>query len=533
MSRARNLTTLAFLVAGAAFCIPLVDGYFLSDDFVQLANFARWSANGVLGHEVLQRFVGSIDAVNGFWRPLTYATFAANYVVGGADARGWLAVNLALHLANAMLVGAIVRRLASGKDDRPIDATFAGMLFFALASGWEPALWIAGRYDSLATFFVLLTGWLFAGGRPRLALVAAALALMSKESGATAIVLVACLAAARESIDARGPLVKEIARRTWPFALLGVAYLALRLALFGNATRAYTGVSIDLASFAHWQALWTSAVLWGRATFPGPTGLRPLAALGAIALLAAGFAASRSRAGRTSLLAILAALAMTAALMLTQVPSLDPSGIGGRLFYLPGALLAIALGLAFSMAFESGAAWRTAAGTLAVMSMLVQIPWWLWAIDDYVAVHREMRAVAAGIGKAAESSSGTPALLLIPDAIGRAPFGRNAQAGLMLPPVQSSPVTSRVLVQLDTEIPDIAGKIARGVFDFLARRSLFELPPGTAPIPGATNAPPSAYFCWSLRAHRFEPMALPPGDLATLAARIEKAHAVTGCRTPG
>ena len=48
-------------------------------DFVQLAQFAHWEAHGRFLDEVLRRFVGSIDGVNGFWRPLTYATYALNY----------------------------------------------------------------------------------------------------------------------------------------------------------------------------------------------------------------------------------------------------------------------------------------------------------------------------------------------------------------------------------------------------------------------------------------------------------------------
>jgi hypothetical protein len=121
--------------SAAAFCIPLADGYFLADDFVQLANFAHWEPQGLLANEVLARFGASIDGVNGFWRPLTYTTFALNYLAGGADARAWLAVNLILHVANAALVAALVRRLHPAGGVRP--AAFAAVFFFAFAPGWE------------------------------------------------------------------------------------------------------------------------------------------------------------------------------------------------------------------------------------------------------------------------------------------------------------------------------------------------------------------------------------------------------------
>jgi hypothetical protein len=103
----------------------------------------------------------------------------------------------------------------------------------------------------------------------------------------------------------------------------------------------------------------------------------------------------------------------------------------------------------------------------------------------------------------------------------------------MLPPVQGAPLSSRVLVQLDTEIPEVPGKIARGVFDFLARSDLRELPPGSAPIPGTAGGAPAAYFCWSTRARGFVRMRLAPGEWATLAARIDKAYALAGCRLGG
>ena len=93
-------TSFSLLVGALLFSIRLVGGYFLADDFVQLANFAHWERQGTLGAEVMARFAASIDGVNGFWRPLTFATFALNYLGNGADAWGWLAVNLALHIAN-------------------------------------------------------------------------------------------------------------------------------------------------------------------------------------------------------------------------------------------------------------------------------------------------------------------------------------------------------------------------------------------------------------------------------------------------
>jgi hypothetical protein len=155
----------------------------------------------------------------------------------------------------------------------------------------------------------------------------------------------------------------------------------------------------------------------------------------------------------------------------------------------------------------------------------------MWrAGHEYHAAHRDMRAAAAGIAAIASTSRGPLALVIVPDIVGRVPFGRNAQAGLMLPPVQPAPLTRRVLVQTDAEIPDVPGKVARGIFDWLTRNSLFDLPPGEARLPGAADAEPSAYHCWNPVERRFRPMALAAGERAALASRIAQAHAAAGCR---
>ena len=84
-------TSFSLLMGAMLFGIRLLGGYFLADDFSQLAAFGHWERQGTLGAEVMARFAGSIDGVNGFWRPLTFATYALNYLVNRADASGGFA----------------------------------------------------------------------------------------------------------------------------------------------------------------------------------------------------------------------------------------------------------------------------------------------------------------------------------------------------------------------------------------------------------------------------------------------------------
>lgn len=532
------------LLAGGAFCAWLVSGgAFLADDFVQLANFGHWDAAGTLWDRVLARFGASVDGVNGFWRPLAYLTYALNYVANGADARAWIAVNLAVHLSSAVLVAALVRRL--GADDsaaaRPggeggaaatLAPVFAGIFFFAWSPGWEATLWIACRYDSFATFFTLLAAWAYAGRRRALALVAVALALASKESGSVAFVLVGMLALARAagpagvSLRARGT---QVARDLWPFVTLGLAYIALRIALFGSATRVYMGMEVDLLALDHWRRLASSGVQWGHANFPGAPGAR-LAAFAATAyLLATCLAlATRSRATASALGAVLATLAIALAMLLPHLPMFDPSGLGGRLFYQPAALLALALGLSVHALRHARRGLAVVAGGVAAALLAAHLYWGWRATEEYRDVHAQMRAVIAAVGSEARTPHAPVAVLFVPDRVGRVAFGRNAQAGLMLPPVQPAAVSGRVLVQLDTEIPALPAKIAAGLIDALPREGLFALMQRDGVYPGMAPIAPSSYRCWSAGPGHFVPM-VPEAAEGALAQRLAKAYVRAGC----
>jgi hypothetical protein len=519
-----RLAGFALLAAAALACAALVPGgFFLSDDLAQLAIFGRHARDGELAAHLFSKWTASMDGVNGFWRPLTHATFLANFALGGTDPRGWIAFNLLLHLANAVLVAALVRSLAARGDPAAADAAWpaalaGGCLLFLFAPGWEAVLWIACRYDTLATAFTLLTALAFVHGRTRLALLAAALALASKEAGVVALVLVGWLAIARAL---SGALPREAAprilRELAPFIVLGLVYLALRVALFGHPTRAYVGLRVDLLDLGHWLLVARSFPAWAAVQFPG-AGAAGFA-LATLAVLAAGLVMARGG-ERAAQLAVLATLATTLALVLPHVPQFGADGIGGRLFYLPGALLAIAVALALQAISRPGRAPRVA--TVAALLVIAMHATWAWAaVRDYREAHAQMRRVAAAVAALAAAAPATPAVAFIPDALGRVPFGRNAQGGLMLPPLQPEPLSRRVLVQTDAEIPALRDKIAGGLFTALAQRELFELM--DAPVRGMAPVAPSAAWCWDRE--RFVPMPAPAHDAAAFAA----AYARAGC----
>ncbi|HEY4999463.1 MAG TPA: hypothetical protein VII36_09975, partial [Usitatibacter sp.] len=277
---AASLLALVSLWATWAFS-PILHGYFLSDDFVPLVLFREWQDEGRLANALAAKFWGSLDAgTNLFYRPLSYLTFAINYLASGLDAKPWMATEVALHVANGLLVGAIGARLA---DEKPgaralAAATLGAALFLFAAPGVEVLAWISGRFDATATFFTLLTCLIFLSSRRALdlpwwlSLASAEAAFLCKESAA--IVPFAILALARLRADAvRAPTFAArwiaAARHAAPWLALAALYLLSRYAFFGSATRVY-GTSNPLASMlsaGYWRDVLDSAPPWLAAQF--------------------------------------------------------------------------------------------------------------------------------------------------------------------------------------------------------------------------------------------------------------------------
>lgn len=104
-------------------------------------------------------------STNFILRPLGYLTFHLNFALGGLNPAGYRAVNIAVHLVNALLVFAIVRRLMAprpgGDPLPPFSAAFvpflAAMLFLAHPMQIESVTYVVQRFTSLGTMFYLLT----------------------------------------------------------------------------------------------------------------------------------------------------------------------------------------------------------------------------------------------------------------------------------------------------------------------------------------------------------------------------------------
>jgi tetratricopeptide (TPR) repeat protein len=136
----------------------------------------------------LRRIWFSLDSPSQYF-PLTYSTFRLERALWGLNPTGYHWVNLLLHVANALLVWAVLSRL------KVPGAWLAGAIFALHPVQAESVAWITERKNVLMGFFFLLTllAWIaFVDGRtkrPRLfyglALILYLLALSAKTTACT------------------------------------------------------------------------------------------------------------------------------------------------------------------------------------------------------------------------------------------------------------------------------------------------------------------------------------------------------------
>jgi protein O-mannosyl-transferase len=126
----------------------------------------------------------AITSPSGWWecwrltqtRPLTWFTFWINYQLGGHNAAGYHAVNLALHVAVVLLVFDVLRRLI---PERP--ALAAAALFAVHPIMTEPVAYVFARGTLLAALFSLLSVRSWLEGRHGIAVGWFAVAMLGKE----------------------------------------------------------------------------------------------------------------------------------------------------------------------------------------------------------------------------------------------------------------------------------------------------------------------------------------------------------------
>lgn len=242
------------LLAAAAWYAPAVDGPFVYDD----VRVVTQATSVDLSPAAVVRWVPG--------RALTILTYAMNARWHGFDARGYHAVNVALHLANGVLVFAVAAQLVA-----PTAALAAAAVFLWHPLNSQAVNYVSARSDLLLTLWVLLATWsvLRAGRRPwlwALAILAMAAAGASKEIGLVIVPLASVtLLAWRRQV----PAVPYAVAAVW--ILLGATVGAhwTRIEAWFAMTARNGGSSLDPLTHAVGQA---SALWWLLSTIPWPAG---------------------------------------------------------------------------------------------------------------------------------------------------------------------------------------------------------------------------------------------------------------------
>ena len=531
----------AFVPGGPALlallvCLPLFGGGFLSDDYSLIHVFDGARDGIALVRAVGEMFVTGVGAPSFQYRPLAMATLALNGALGGADPFGWHLVNILLHVANAALVALLAWQMLPRSRAGAFAALLAGCLFALFAPGMEAVAWVAARYDGLALFFVLLAncaflrsgGWRDAWGFASLA--AMALAFMSKESAVLGLVLVNALAWWRQTAT-QGMLraVPRAIAAALPWLLIGAAYFALRLWIFGDAFRFFPDSSpLHVLLTGQWLASLPGIVGWAAKAMPEDGPRATFWAAGALLTLCAVAAGLRERTQARGFLALAGAVTGSFALLLAHWPWLS-NGEGGRVLYAIGALAVV--GLAQPLA-AADAKLRAAACVCALVLLVSEGMLARAVVERWTRAGDDMRLLVAALADvAATGEPGGYAFIVAPDHIGPVPFARTAQGSLMSPPIQARPLSSRLVVQLPQELKRWPDLFERDMIGRLQREPL-ERVAGSEPLPKQPppHLYPDRYYCWSPGARALIPLpqmhAAPAGWDAAWTAVLDAA----GCR---
>ncbi len=222
-------------------------------------------------------------------RPFPALTYQVSALWGAASPVANHIMNVALHAGSGLLVLSIARS-AAGLGI--LAATFAALVFVLLPTQAESVAWVTGRVDSLPAFvylsaFLLYTRWRQRGdARCYWASVAVFfVALFTKQ---TTIVLGPVLVL-YDAIVGRGPV-----RLSWawlrpyvPFAMLTIAYLALRYVLLGEVARESQLTSSSLGYFGTLVVRHLCRMMFGDVANATPVLLALAASLLAVLLWAA------------------------------------------------------------------------------------------------------------------------------------------------------------------------------------------------------------------------------------------------------
>lgn len=527
------------VVAVAIFYAPGFSGYWLGDDFANLHRAYAQAQQGTLWPETLRVFFTATPSEGAFYRPMMVLSITLNYVLASEHFSGWYLFNLAVHLLNTWLVALVVRRIAiHAQCDATFAAPLAALLFGLCPSVAEGVYWMSARADGIVTLLSLAGLYCWASATASASARSAyilpmlhILALGFKESAAVVPLQMALLAFAWPGSLSRS--------QRWSVCITFVAagiFLAWRAYLFGNAWNVYTpqgGTSLALHTKLQ-GALMSLGPWWTALGSATPTLSKLYVACCATAILLA--VCVRPAPQWKMALALAAASGGLALATLLNLGMMSSNGEGGRLTYGPVAWLALAVGVImsrpqvlplrelrshpFAMAVSLALVGAVATGSVVLAAQLRAV----WAIQA------SMRALAQSVPQWAESHPGLT-MLLVPDHAGHIVMSRNAQASLVLEPIQQQPYLHRVLPTLRSEVLVRQQQLGNGLAQQLEtiRPRLADAGSLTAILAPAPAGWPKHIACWSKSQQKIVALKPPPTDVATAAWATTVGAAADNC----
>lgn len=369
----RVVTAGALASAAVVLALAVTHGaqyFFLYDDFALIGEARAHSAGAILH-----------DSLFGFYRPLLFFTTRIESAwFGWHQPAGYMLVSLAWHLLNAGLLFALTRRIGG----TVVAATVAAAVLTISPWAGETYLWFSGRFDLMSAAGVLAAMMCTlavadaATLRSRitwttLAALATIVAAFSKEPGVITPVLCALvLLVARPRVwRQRGPVTTVLVSSG-----VVVVYLVMRqLALpgFGSAYGSVFALFLERDVWANSASLIRA---FGAFPLPGVTPGEPLSvirialAVGSATLIGVG---AVKAAPRLALFAVVGLCVSLGPILPFDIEA--GSSAEGRYLYLPGAFVALVIGLAAGTTRAMAAMSLTIIG-IGVWSVSHQVPQW-------------------------------------------------------------------------------------------------------------------------------------------------------------
>jgi hypothetical protein len=278
------------------------------------------------------------------------------------------------------------------------------------------------------------------------------------------------------------------------------AYLILRTAIFGDPLQVYPGTS-PVASLLHgdWFNVVASMGAWFAALMPVREMRIGLLAGSVVFLVAGAVWCGTRRATFTAWWPMAVATLLSIVLVLPHLQTLAPTGEQGRLFYMTSALFALTMALPVSLCGpKETPQWTFTLISAGIIVIACETALVRSSIAPWSTAGKQAATLLAAIPEIAiEIPAAGYGFILVPDHIGDVPFGRNAQGGMLSPPTQPAPLSTRVIVQTADDLAAWPGYIRRGLVTALRTYPLERVWTEIGNGEGMAPETPTHYFCWA------------------------------------